>query len=47
MSKKYEIVQKFNIPVECETLEQIEETHSYISDKLILDAVNGVHVVAT
>lgn len=46
MSKKYEIVQKFNIPVECETLEQIEETHSYISDKLILDAVNGVHVVA-
>ncbi|WP_060826678.1 hypothetical protein [Sulfurospirillum cavolei] len=46
MSKKYKIVQAFNLPVEYETLEQIEETHNYISDKLILDAVNGVNVVA-
>lgn len=42
----YKVIKAFNIPIEIETLQEIEITHSYISDKLILDAVNGVNVVA-
>lgn len=46
MSNNFDVIRAFNIPVEDETIKQIQETHSYISDKLILDAVNGVNVVA-
>ncbi len=46
MSNNFDVIRAFNIPVEAETINQIQETHRYISDKLILDAVNGVNVVA-
>lgn len=46
MNKKLEITKAFNLPVEIDTLEEMKETHTYISDKLILDVVNGVNVVA-
>lgn len=46
MNRKYKIIQSFKLPIKKETLEEIEKTHKYISNKLILDAINGVKVVA-
>ena len=46
MSDKYKIIQAFNENINLEKIKILEKTHTYISDKLILDSINGVNVVA-
>ena len=41
-----DVVKALDIPIDQEEIEFLQGTHAYISDKLILDAVNGVNVVA-
>ena len=46
MTKDLEVIKAFHIPIDDEEIINLQKTHSYIADKLILDAVNGVNVVA-
>lgn len=46
MTRDIEVIKAFKVPIEQEELEILKKTHTYISDKLILDAVNGINVVA-
>ncbi|MCG3688800.1 hypothetical protein [Aliarcobacter butzleri] len=46
MENKYVVLKAFDNYIKVENIEKISENHNYISDKLILDLVNGVNVVA-
>jgi len=46
MASDMEVIDAFCIPISETELSVVKERHSYIADKLILDAVNGVNVVA-
>lgn len=46
MNKDFEIIQAFDLPINSNDLDILKETHCYISDKLILDAINGINVVS-
>ena len=46
MDKKHIVVQSFAKDIDFEKIKTLEKTHTYISDKLILDSINGVNVVA-
>ena len=46
MDKKHIVVQSFSKNIDLEKIKILEKTHTYISDKLILDSINGVNVVA-
>ena len=46
MDKKHIVVQSFSKNIDLEKIKTLEKTHTYISDKLILDAINGVNVVS-
>ncbi|WP_041959743.1 diguanylate cyclase regulator RdcB family protein [Sulfurospirillum arsenophilum] len=46
MHKKMTILDTFNINIDEEELATLEKNHKYISQKLILDAINGINVTA-
>lgn len=46
MDKQYNVLKNFDISIKVDDIEILEKTHSYIGNNLILDAINGVNVVA-
>ncbi|MCG3655890.1 hypothetical protein ACOTWK_04825 [Aliarcobacter butzleri] len=46
MKKDLNVIKAFNVEVSEENIIALRKNHDYISDKLILDAINGVSVVA-
>lgn len=45
-NKQYDVINTFGKDLDIEKIKSLENNHPYISDKLILDLVNGVDVVA-
>jgi hypothetical protein len=46
MKNNLSVIKAFNVEVSEENISALTKNHDYISDKLILDAINGVSVVA-
>lgn len=46
MKKDLNVIKAFNVEVDEESIIALTKNHDYISDKLILDVINGVGVVA-
>lgn len=46
MKNNVSVIKAFNVEVSEENISALTKNHDYISDKLILDAINGVSVVA-
>ncbi len=46
MSKDIKVIEAFKLPISTNEINELKVNHTYISDKLILDAINGVGVVA-
>ncbi|MDY3205567.1 MAG: hypothetical protein RBR70_10900 [Arcobacter sp.] len=45
-NKQYDVINTFNKDIDIQKIKSLEKNHPYISDKLILDLINGVNVVA-
>lgn len=46
MKNNLSVIKAFNVEISEENISALTKNHDYISDKLILDAINGVSVVA-
>ena len=46
MKNDLNVIKAFGMEVSEENINSLRKNHDYISDKLILDAINGVNVVA-
>lgn len=45
-NKQYDVINTLNKDIDIQKIKSLEKNHPYISDKLILDLINGVNVVA-
>lgn len=45
-NKQYDVINTFNKDIDIQKIKSLEKNHPYISDKLILDLINGVNVTA-